>query len=97
MPNKKIKTILFDLGETLLTFGKLNTFHLFSQGARSSYDFLKSLGQPVGGFNWYFIHCLLSLRTHRLISRLTGNDFNALEIFQKVAAKKGVESSIAET
>ena len=49
----EIKAVLFDLGETLLNFGKVKTTRLFRQGAKLSYDFLKSSGQPVGGFEYY--------------------------------------------
>ena len=53
MPENKIKAVLFDLGETLLNFGKIKTTSLFREGARLSYDYLKSMGQSVGGFEYY--------------------------------------------
>jgi FMN phosphatase YigB (HAD superfamily) len=51
--NKQIKAVLFDLGETLLDFGRVKTSRLFRQGARLSYDYLKSSGQPVVNFECY--------------------------------------------
>ena len=45
----EIKAVLFDLGETLLNFGKIKKTRLILQGARSSHDYLKEQGQPVGG------------------------------------------------
>ncbi|MHC4575320.1 MAG: hypothetical protein ACYS76_14520, partial [Planctomycetota bacterium] len=64
MPAKKVKAVLFDLGETLLNFGKVNSGKLFRQGARLSYDFLRNLGQPVGSFELYCRRNLISLRIH---------------------------------
>jgi len=91
MADKKIKAVLFDLGETLLNFGKVNTIMLFRQGARLSYDFLKSCRQPVGSFEFYCWRNLISLYTHRLISRVTGRDFNALLLLRGIGTKKGIK------
>ncbi|MBN2272511.1 MAG: HAD family hydrolase [Sedimentisphaerales bacterium] len=89
-PKGPIKGVLFDLGDTLLEFGRIRPREIFEAGARSSYDFLKSLGQPVGGFNWYALRSLLSLRLCRLVSALNGRDFNALALLRKAGEKRGV-------
>jgi HAD superfamily hydrolase (TIGR01549 family) len=91
LPDKKIKAVLFDLGETLLFFGKINTTELFRQGARLSYEFLKSCGQPVGNFNCYCWRNLITLRIQRWLSNITGKDFDALKLFKKIGAKRGVK------
>ena len=91
MPDKKIKAVLFDLGETLLNFGKVNATSLFRQGARLSYDFLKSLGQPVGNFEWYFWLNLVRVRMRHLLSNIMRRDFDALELLRKVGERKGVK------
>lgn len=91
MPDKKIKAVLFDLGETLLNFGKVNATSLFRQGARLSYDFLKSLGQPVGNFEWYFWLNLIRVRMRHLLSNIMRRDFDALELLRKVGERKGVK------
>ena len=72
-----IKAVLFDLGETLVNFGRVNTTRVFRQGARASYDFLKSCGQPIGNFKWYFWRNLISLRIRYWLSDITGKDFDA--------------------
>ena len=90
-PDKKIKAVLFDLGETLLNFGKVNTTWLFQQGARLSYDFLKSAGQPVGNFNYYCWRNLISLRIRYWLSNVIRRDFDALALFKKIGTKKGVK------
>lgn len=83
--------MLFDIGETLLNFGKVNTIDLFQQGARSSYEYLKSCGQHLGSFKYYCWRNLLSIRYHYLLSNITGNDFDALELIKKIGKKKGVK------
>ena len=90
MPDKKIKAVLFDLGETLLNFGKVNTGRLFLQGAKLSYDFLKSCDQPVGNFQYYCCRNLISMRIRYLLSNITKNDFNSLALLRGIGIKKGI-------
>ena len=90
MLQNEIKAILFDFGETLLTFGKVNVGQLFAEGAALSYDFLENAGQPVGNFRYYCWRNLISLRLNHLYSAITGNDFNALELLKKLNAKNGI-------
>ena len=91
MPNKKIKAVLFDLGDTLLNFGKVNKSRIFSQGARSTYDFLQSCGQPVGSFRYYYWRNLVLLRIRHWLSCITGKDFDALALLKKTGTKRGVK------
>jgi len=90
MPDWKIRAVLFDFGETLVTFGKVNTTHLFHEGARSSYNFLKRQGQTVGNFTLYFWQNLMRIHINHLISNITGRDFDASALLEKVGKKKGV-------
>lgn len=91
MCKNEIKAILFDLGETILCFGKLNTSEVFRQGARLSYDFLLSCGQPIGGFRRYCFKSLVSLYSWRWFSAITGKDFDALSLLKKVGIKNGIK------
>lgn len=91
MPTNQIKAVLFDLGETLLDFGKINTLKFFKEGARLSYDFLKNHDQPVGNFHIYCWRSLLSLRFHNFISDISGNDFDSLSLLKKLGISKGVK------
>jgi HAD superfamily hydrolase (TIGR01549 family) len=93
MPDKKIKAVLFDLGETLLNFGKVNATSLFRQGARLSYDFLKSLGQPAGSFECYFWRNLVRVRIWHLFSGIMRRDFDAFELLRRVGTKKRIRLS----
>ncbi|HLB75134.1 MAG TPA: HAD family hydrolase [Sedimentisphaerales bacterium] len=85
-----IKAVLFDLGDTLLNFGRIKPREIFAAGARLSYDYLKSLDQPVGGFKWYSLRSLVSLRLCRWLSALRGRDFDSLELLKKAGTKRGV-------
>ncbi|UCC96923.1 MAG: HAD family hydrolase [Phycisphaerales bacterium] len=84
-----IKAVLFDLGETVLNFGRFNATQLFRRGARLSYDYLKSRGQPVGNFELYCWRNLIALRTRHLISSITKNDFNSSALLRGIGVKKG--------
>lgn len=88
-PGKKIKAILFDLGETLLDFGRINTIKIFRQSAKLTYEFLQSCNKPLGNFQWYCWHSMIAFRFHCLVSSLTGKDFNALLLLKKIGIKKG--------
>jgi putative hydrolase of the HAD superfamily len=88
--NNQIKAVLFDLGETLLDFGKIKATRLFRQGARLSYDYLKSSGQPVVNFECYCWVNLLILRIRHLIGRIQKKDFDSLALLRKVGTRVGV-------
>ncbi len=93
--NNQIKAVLFDLGETILNFGKFNSTLLFRQGARLSYDFLKSLqsGNPakcrIGSFEYYCWQNLIMLYINCFISGFTRKDFNSLALLRGFGTKKG--------
>jgi len=91
--NKKIKAVLFDLGETLLNYGRFSTTKMFREGARSSYEFLQSCGAAAGGLGNFELYCwrnLLALWVRRFISRINRRDFNSLVLLRGVGRKKGV-------
>jgi HAD superfamily hydrolase (TIGR01549 family) len=93
MPHDDIKAVLFDLGETLLNFGRVKTTRAFLLGARATHAFLKELGQPVAPFPWYALRNLARLRMKYLLSNITGRDFDSLEVLQIVGERKGVKLS----
>lgn len=93
MPEHEIKAVLFDLGDTLVNFGKLSTTKLALQGARSSYEYLKDLGQPIGGFLGYFLRYLVRLRLRYFLSEHRGLDFDSLALLKEVGRKEGMTCS----
>ncbi|HIJ72115.1 MAG TPA: HAD family hydrolase [Planctomycetes bacterium] len=93
MGQKKIEAILFDLGETLVNFGKFNRGTVFKEAGRRSYSFLKKLKQPVEGFRKYFWRNMLGLRLRYYISLITGKDFDSLKLLEKYGTLKGFKLS----
>ena len=90
MRDRKIRAVLFDLGETLLDFGRLSTTRVFREGARVSHAYLRSLGQRVGPFEWYCWKNLFILRLRVLVSSITGNDFDAFALLQRIGRRRGI-------
>lgn len=91
-----IEAVLFDLGETLLTFGKLDTSRLSAEAVRRSYNYLKECSQPVGPFWAYRLSHLWGMRYHVLKSSLTGNDFDSLELIKHYGKRKGFDLTDAQ-
>lgn len=84
-----IQGILFDLGDTLLDFGSVDTIDLFEQGAHLSYDYLKSLHQPLPAFHIYHRRQLWAIRWAYFKSRLIRREFNSLEILGRISQTMG--------
>jgi HAD superfamily hydrolase (TIGR01549 family) len=89
----EIRAVLFDLGETILDFGRVSTTRAFLLGARATHTYLKELGQPVACFPWYALCNLVRLRVRYLLSDLTGRDFDSLELLRAVGTRTGVKLS----
>jgi putative hydrolase of the HAD superfamily len=87
LPDEQIKAVFFDLGETLLNFGKVDTGRIFKEAARLSYGFLRQLKQKVDSFGYYFLRNLISIRVHYLFSNITGRDFDSLALLKKIGRK----------
>lgn len=85
--------MVFDLGETLLNFGKVETMRVFGQSARLTYDYLKSHGQPAGSFWWYFIRNQFAIHVRTLWGNITGRDFDALSLLKKYGLRRGYKLS----
>jgi len=85
--------VLFDLGETLVNFGKIDSGKVFKEAGRRSYTFLKKLNQPVGGFRQYFWRNLWGLYLRYYISLVTGRDFDSLALLQKYGRMRGFNLS----
>ena len=80
---------MFDLGETLLNFGRVETMQVFSQSAKQSYEYLVSRGQPAGEFWWYFIRNIAAIQVRALWGNITGRDFDALSLLKKFGTMRG--------
>ena len=54
--------MLFDLGETLLRFDKVDVINVYREAAHHSCEYLKELGQPVDHFMSYLWRNILGMR-----------------------------------
>ncbi len=78
------------MGRTVLEFGKVDVMAVFRQAAANSYDYLKELDQPVGGFRAYKLRNFLSIRLKVLISDLTRRDWDSLAALKRAGERKGI-------
>ena len=92
----KVQAVLFDLGETLLTFGRLDTSYYFKLGAELTYNYLKQSEQPVGNFRVYRFRNLFAIRWQYFLSSISGNDFDALDLLKKIGLRRGYRLSDAQ-
>ena len=88
MSKRQIEAVIFDLGETLLNFGRVDRTVLFEEALRCSYDYLKELSQPVGSFRMYRFFHKWGIRWHLLRSWITGDDFDSLELLKGYGRKR---------
>jgi putative hydrolase of the HAD superfamily len=85
----KVRAVLFDLGDTLLNYGRLNPYGPFMEAARQTYAYLKSLGQPVSSFWWYTLRSMTMIRWRVMWSWVTKKDFDSLRLLKRAGKKAG--------
>ena len=88
LSGRRIEAVLFDLGETLLHFGRPNKGRLIDEAIRRSYDYLKTQKQPVGPLWSYRLLSVWGIRWNIFKSWLTGSDFNSLDLLRAYGASK---------
>jgi putative hydrolase of the HAD superfamily len=86
---RRIEAVLFDLGETLLVFGRLERKRLIDQAVRASYNYLVQLNQPVGSYAAYRLLHLWGIRWNLFKSWRSGADFNSLDLLKSYGHKRG--------
>jgi HAD superfamily hydrolase (TIGR01549 family) len=91
LAERKIQAVLFDIGETLLDFGRVDVTSLFRQGGKLAYDFLKKFNQPTGRLSFFLLRHLWMIRIFHIWSAISGRDFDSLELLKKIEQKKGVK------
>jgi putative hydrolase of the HAD superfamily len=96
LAERRIQAVLFDIGETLVDFGRIDVISLFRQGGKLAYDFLKRLNQPTGHQKFFLLKHLWIIRVFSTWSAITGRDFDSLELLKKIEQKKGVRLTEAQ-
>ena len=89
----KIKAILFDLGDTLLDFGPVDTLKLFGEGARQAYTYLQQLDQPLPTFAKFHRRQLRAVQWQLLKSHVVRREFNSLDILGRTSRAMGHDLS----
>jgi putative hydrolase of the HAD superfamily len=89
LADRAVEAILFDLGQTLLEFGKLCNRSLFAISAQNSYQWLRQQSQPLPRFVRYKLKHILGLYLHLGRSWLTGDDFDSLELLKGYGRRYG--------
>jgi len=85
----RLRGILFDLGDTLLNFGKVDIEGLFQKGTTLAYDYLKSIRQPLTTFSKFYRKQLWAIRWNYFKSRFTRREFNSLDVLGQVSRAMG--------
>lgn len=93
----RIDGILFDLGDTLLEFGKVDITSLFESGANLTYQYLRELRQPLPSFSKYHRRQLWAIRWNYFKSRFTRREFNALELLGRLSGRMGHQLTPSQT
>ena len=81
---QSIRGILFDLGDTLLEFGKIDAVKLFGVGAQRGYDYLAELGVNLPDFTAYHRRHYWAVRWRYFKSRLNGRDFDIMDSIDQI-------------
>lgn len=82
-----IDAVLFDLGDTIINFGKLDQDSLFEQGARETYKHLRDCGNNLPSFETYFKLHRKAIKRAYLLSKVKRREFNVMHIITEVLAK----------
>ncbi len=83
-----IKAILFDLGDTLISFRNADLKRAFLEGAKDTYQFLQEkLDTPLPDFRRYKWAQLMALRWAYVKSKITRREFNSSNVLRKCLKK----------
>jgi len=87
-----IKAVIFDLGETLFSYGEMDVNARFHEGARLTYDYLNRQNSTSGklpAFPRYFRRHYLSIKWHYAWSNVLRREFDCLALLDRKSRKMG--------
>lgn len=87
-----IKAAIFDLGDTILNYGRVDTRMVFEDGAKASFELLRRYngGKSPCPYIWYWFSHSVSIRLHYAISNVTLKEFDCPRILRRKAWRLGV-------
>ncbi len=89
MSHKKIKAILFDLGDTIFNYGRVHKTKAMIEAAQISHKYLLELNQPAGSFLRYLLGNIIAIRVRYFFSYFTKEDFDSLELMKHLGERHG--------
>lgn len=91
-----VQAILFDLGETLVNFGvgRAEAEGVFRQGARDTYNYLRTAGFELPDFQRYFKTHYRLMQRRYIWSKISGRDFSYMEVVRDAGRKLGLKLDI---
>lgn len=91
----KLRAIIFDLGETLLNYGKVDIDSLFAKAAELTYDYLQGLntGGKLPPFRWYRTGNIAAIKLHYFWSNIIRREFDCLALLNRRVTRMGFRLS----
>ena len=86
---RRIRGILFDLGDTLLDFGTVDVPSVFESGARRAHEYLIGQSFRLPSLAKYHRRQLWAIRWNYFKSKFTRREFNALDLLGRLSARLG--------
>ncbi|MBN1943775.1 MAG: HAD family hydrolase [Phycisphaerae bacterium] len=93
---RTIRAILFDLGDTLLDFGKVDLPRLFDEGAKLAYEYLRTLGGTLPAFGRYRRRHLRAIHWHEFLCRLSRREFNSLHVMDRLCRRMNLRLNLEQ-
>lgn len=87
----RIKGILFDFGETIIDFGRVDLPALFKRGTKLAYEYLVDRGHSLPPFKKYLRTQLRAVHWNVFKSRITRSEFNALDVIRRISDGQGLQ------
>jgi putative hydrolase of the HAD superfamily len=84
-----VRAILFDLGDTLLDFAKMDNDEIAAAGSAAAYERLQKAGCKLPSLRRYRKANIASIRWALIRSKLNGREFNGLPIMWRHALRLG--------
>lgn len=79
-----IEAVLFDLGDTLISYRNVDLRRAFIEGARDTYQFIQDKVGPLPvDFKRYKWSQLVAIRWAYIKSKITGREFNSTELLRR--------------
>jgi HAD superfamily hydrolase (TIGR01549 family) len=94
---EKIKGIMFDLGDTLLDFGRVDIPSVFEAGAKLAHQYISGLGFELPSLRKYHRQQLWAIRWSYFKSHFTRKEFNSLDLLGRLSSRLGHDLTQEQT